>query len=178
MVRAARSRRPIDSVTEARKPSVHATFRKPSTKGRQVVKPISNRPPRMSRSHAMKRGLAPPPPPRYSGAMAERAGKTIGNKVAPTRFILFIVAATVATAALALSGKVDPRQALMLGFDAGALLFLVACLTLLVPTHPESMRAHSEANDASGTLLLLIPGAVRPPLVIGVATQVAGRREE
>jgi uncharacterized membrane protein len=110
--------------------------------------------------------------------MAERAGKTIGNKVAPTRFILFIVAATVATAALALSGKVDPRQALMLGFDAGALLFLVACLTLLVPTDPESMRAHSEANDANRTLLLVITGAVMAAILVAVASEVVGGSPE
>src|SRR4051812_20891817 len=110
--------------------------------------------------------------------MAERERKAIGNKVAPTRFILFIVAATVATAALALSGKVDPRQALMLGFDAGAVVFLISCLTLLVPTDPESMRAHSEANDANRTFLLAITGAVMAAILVAVASEVVGGSPE
>src|SRR3954453_6365243 len=110
--------------------------------------------------------------------MAERERKTIGNKVAPSRFILFMVAGSVATAALALSGKVDPRQALMLGFDIGALLFLLACLTLLVPTDPESMRAHSEANDANRRLLLAITGAVMPAILVAGASEVVGGSPE
>src|SRR3954452_4168930 len=104
--------------------------------------------------------------------MANGERKAIGNKVAPTRFILFMVAAAVATLALTLSKSVDPRQALMLGFDCGALVFLISCLTLLVATDPESMRAHAEANDANRTLLLVITGAVMVVILAAVASEV------
>jgi uncharacterized membrane protein len=110
--------------------------------------------------------------------MASGERKAIGNKVAPMRFILFMVAAAVATLALALSKSVDPRQALMLGFDTGAVVFLISCLTLLVPTDPESMRAHSEANDANRTLLLVITGAVMAAILIAVASEVVGGSPE
>src|SRR5438309_2002018 len=42
------------TATDARKASVHGTFRKPSTKRSEVVKPTSKKPPTISHSQGMK----------------------------------------------------------------------------------------------------------------------------
>src|SRR3982751_2025779 len=106
--------------------------------------------------------------------MAERGKATIGHRVAPPRFILFVVALGAATTGLILSGLVDTRQAVMIGFDSAAILFLVACMPLFASHDAETMRAHAEANDANRTLLLVVTGVVMAAILVAVASEVIG----
>jgi uncharacterized membrane protein len=110
--------------------------------------------------------------------MAGDSRTTIGHRVAPPRFILFAVAEIAATAGLILSGLVDTRQAVMIGFDAATLLFLLSCLTLFAAVDPATMREHAEANDANRTLLLGITGAVMVAILVAVASEVVGGSPE
>ncbi|MFL6857185.1 MAG: DUF1345 domain-containing protein [Allosphingosinicella sp.] len=105
-------------------------------------------------------------------------GRTIGNRVAPPRFILFAVAEAAATTGLILSGLVDTRQAVMIGFDAAAILFLLSCLTLFAAADPAAMRVHAERNDANRGLLLAVTGAVMVAILVAVASEVVGGSPE
>jgi len=110
--------------------------------------------------------------------MAGQRKTTIGNRLAPPRFILFVVVEVAVTAGLLLSGLVDTRQATMIGFDAAALIFLVACLPLFAGSDAASMRTHAERNDANRVLLLAITGAVMVAILVAVASEVVGGSPE
>jgi uncharacterized membrane protein len=110
--------------------------------------------------------------------MAGERKSSIGNRLAPPRFILFAVVAAAGTGGLLLSGLLDARQATMIGFDAAALLFLLSCLPLFADADPKAMRSHAEHNDANRTLLLAITGAVIVAILVAVASEVVGGNPE
>ena len=90
----------------------------------------------------------------------------IGHILAPWRFITFLLVAIAAgVAALPLGDA----QAVMVGFDSGALAFLVICVPLL-RDEAEAMRAAARRNDANRALLLAISGAVMVAVLVAVAS--------
>lgn len=92
-------------------------------------------------------------------------GKAIGNLIAPTRFLLFIAATAVALFfAIPALGL---RTGVMIGFDAGASIFLLSVLPLL-RHRSDDMRRSASRNDANRLLLLFLTLAVS--LVVFVAT--------
>jgi uncharacterized membrane protein len=108
--------------------------------------------------------------------------ETIGNRIAPARFIAFLALLLIAApaAAVALHRLVeDPwRQAaakgFMLGFDVAAGMFLLSCLPLLRVGDPGTMRDHAAANDANRTMLLAITLAVLAAILAAVAVETVG----
>ena len=103
--------------------------------------------------------------------------KTIGNRVAPARFIAFLLLlfAAAPAAAWALhhySG--DPwREAaakgVLVGFDLAAGIFLLASLRLLKVHDPQTMRVHAAENDANRNILLGIVAIVSIAVLVAVA---------
>ena len=164
------------TATEARKASVHGTFLNPSTKRSEVVKPTSNKPPTISQSQGMNFlsldavgllvTLSPMAKPR-----------TIGNMIAPWRFIAFLV---VLIAAVPIATQLLNSRPLgaMGGFDAAAALFLLLCLPLLSQREAKVMRDHARANDANRHVLLAITGIVMAVLMIAIAAEAVGRTPE
>ena len=67
---------PCESATVTRKASVQGTLRKPSTKRSEVVKPTSNRPPRMRSAHAMRERISARPAPALACRHAADAAAT------------------------------------------------------------------------------------------------------
>jgi len=108
--------------------------------------------------------------------------ETIGNKVAPARFIAFMALLVVAgTAGMIAVHQIlhDPlREAVakgfMLGFDLAALVFIAACLPLLRIDDPATMRAHAAANDANRSILLVITAIVSVAILAAVASETIG----
>jgi uncharacterized membrane protein len=92
----------------------------------------------------------------------------IGHRIAPPRFLLFLGVMLAVGGALARSGW---RDAVMLGFDAGALAFLLACLPLL-GDEAAAMRAAARRNDANRLLLLLVTGAVSLAVLAAIASEL------
>jgi uncharacterized membrane protein len=88
----------------------------------------------------------------------------IGNRIAPVRFLTFI-AVTVVAAALAIP-TLGLRSGTMLGFDAGALLFL------MLRHEAGEMRRAARRNDANRFLLLLITLAVSLVVLAAVASEL------
>ena len=100
---------------------------------------------------------------------ASKHHRTIGNLIAPPRFLLF-VAATALALVFAVPG-LGPWYGAMLGFDVGAALFLLSCLSLL-RHRSEQMRRSARHNDANRLLLLLITLAVTLVVLVAVASEL------
>ena len=102
--------------------------------------------------------------------------RSIGNRVAPARFIAFMVLLALAApaAAWALHHYAgDPwRQAgakgFLVAFDLAGAFFLLASLHLLRISDPTKMREHAAANDANRTMLLVIVFIVSVAVLVAV----------
>ncbi|MFS0738167.1 DUF1345 domain-containing protein [Sphingomonas sp. 1P06PA] len=101
------------------------------------------------------------------------ASASIGNRLAPTRFILFGL--VFATAAPVAGHWIGWRQGVMAGFDLAALIFLAGCLPLL-SAEVAAMRTIAERNDANRAGLLAITGAVMLVILVAVADELAQGR--
>jgi uncharacterized membrane protein len=99
--------------------------------------------------------------------------RSIGNRLAPPRFILFVLA-MLGAGALAWVRWHDPLFAIMAGFDVAAALFLATCLPLLRVDDGGAMRADALANDANRAMLLAITGIVMAVILVAVAAEIAG----
>ena len=106
--------------------------------------------------------------------MAQR--RSIGNMIAPPRFLAFL-AALVVGVPVAASSMRDPALGAMVGFDVAALLFLTLCFPLL-RSSAALIRTHAKANDANRTLLLVVTGIVIVVLLIAIAAETVGQRPQ
>lgn len=102
--------------------------------------------------------------------MAKRDhGWSIGNWIAPPRFLLFaLVLAGVSYYALPQFGW---RTGAMLAFDAAAAIFLLVCLPMLSHRADEMRRAACR-NDANRLVLLMMTGAVMLVILTAVASEL------
>lgn len=105
--------------------------------------------------------------------MRDAASVTIGNRLAPARFIVFVLLFALAGGA-AWWRHGDWPTATMIGFDIAALAFLISCLPLLRDTNTAKMRRHARANDANRALLLAITGAVMFAVLAAIAAELMG----
>lgn len=96
----------------------------------------------------------------------------IGNLIAPPRFLLFI-AATAAATFFAVPA-LDLRTGVMVGFDAGATLFLLSASPLL-GHRSDDMRRSAARNDANRLLLLFLTLAVSMVVLVAVASELMQR---
>lgn len=103
--------------------------------------------------------------------MANR--RTIGNTIAPWRFLLFIMAAAIAVPIAYQVLKTEPLTA-MAAFDAGAIVFLAACFPLLWVKDPKIIETHAAENDANRTFLLVLTGIVMGVLLLAIAAETVG----
>src|SRR5689334_10967576 len=102
--------------------------------------------------------------------------KTIGNRVAPAKFIAFMVLLILAAPAAAWvlhEYAADPwREAaakgFLLAFDLAACAFLFASLQLLRVYDGTTMRQHAAANDANRTILLVVVAIVSLAVLVAV----------
>ncbi|HVQ07708.1 MAG TPA: DUF1345 domain-containing protein [Allosphingosinicella sp.] len=104
---------------------------------------------------------------------------TIGNRVAPAKFVAFMALLVLAAPAAAFaferlsqdSWRDAAAKGFMVGFDIAALIFLAACLPLLKVTNPAVIREHGASNDANRTMLLVITAAVSVAILAAVAVE-------
>lgn len=97
--------------------------------------------------------------------------RTIGNRLAPPRFILFFL---LLIAAIGIGLAYLPRaQAIMIGFDVAAAVFLLSCLPLF---HHEAtaMRMAARSNDANRFTLLLITLIQSLVILVTIAGELVG----
>jgi uncharacterized membrane protein len=99
------------------------------------------------------------------------AKKSIGNRLAPPRFLIFLALLLPGgAAAAALAGW---RIGIMLGFDGAALVFLFS-LWPLFGRDAKSMREQAAANDANRVMLLALTGVVMMAILTAVAAELSG----
>jgi uncharacterized membrane protein len=102
--------------------------------------------------------------------MAKRKHRwSIGNLIAPVRFILFAFA--FAGGGYLAIPQLGVRHGVMAGFDAAALFFFVICLPLL-RYESARMRVAACRNDANRFVLLLITTAVSFVILAAIATEL------
>jgi uncharacterized membrane protein len=98
------------------------------------------------------------------------ARKSIGNRLAPPRFLIFLALLVPGgAAAAALAGW---RIGIMLGFDAAAVVFLLS-LWPLFGADAGAMRAQAERNDANRAMLLALTGVVMAAILTAVAAELS-----
>ena len=102
--------------------------------------------------------------------MAE-GSRTIGNRIAPPRFIAYAVM-LVAAALWAIGRRDDALRDFLIGFDLATLLFLLSLIPLLRTRDPDIIRRHASDNDANRVALLvcavLVSAVVMGALVLVV----------
>jgi uncharacterized membrane protein len=100
--------------------------------------------------------------------------RTIGNRIAPPRFLIFLAALIVAgpVAAYFLGSR---TLGAMAGFDLAAILFLLLSAPLLGTSEAAAITKHAQANDANRHLLLALTAIVMAVLLIAIAAEAVGR---
>jgi uncharacterized membrane protein len=99
------------------------------------------------------------------------ATRTIGNRLAPPRFILFFILLTVGIAA---GMTFMPRaQAIMAGFDLAAVIFLLACIPLF-RHEAAAMRQAARDNDANRVVMLVLTIVLSLVILVTVAGELIG----
>ncbi len=110
--------------------------------------------------------------------MKQRRGKlgtlraVLGSKVAPPRFILFLLVLAGTFAVLRLGLHYGAADSLVVGFDLAAFLFAAS----LWPYHRDhkaaDMRRHAAGNDANRTMVLLITGVVSLTILAAIVAEL------
>ena len=103
--------------------------------------------------------------------MAKR--KTIGNIIAPWRFMAFLV--LLAIGAVGASLFFGIVRGSMIGFDIASLAFLVSCI-LFFSNSPDQLRRAAAENDANRVLLIVISVALAA-IVLAVLTAMLSERQ-
>jgi|SRR6185369_122029 uncharacterized membrane protein len=103
--------------------------------------------------------------------------RTMGNMIAPPRFILFMAVLFAATAAgIILIG--NWRLGMMSGFDVASAVFLISCQSILSTREEAEIRQHAAENDANRVGLLVISGIVMTVLLIAITAEIVSRNPE
>ena len=96
---------------------------------------------------------------------------SIGNRIAPPHFLLFIV---MLVGGYAIAMTMLPRaQAVMVAFDLAALVFLLLCIPLF-RREAEDMRQKARDNDANRVMLLGLSVILSMVILVTVAGELIG----
>lgn len=102
---------------------------------------------------------------------------TLGNRLAPPRFIAFVVLLPLS---MALWRVVQPhsswQDALAMGFDLAAIIFLIALLPLLRSFSVDDMRRHAEQNDANRSLILVVSTLLALVVLAAISGELSAAR--
>ena len=103
--------------------------------------------------------------------------RTVGNIIAPWRFLAFMAALIVG---FPIFVAFFHRWALgaMGAFDLAAIMFLMLCVPLLRTHEIAVIRKHAAANDANRTVLLGITGIVMATLLLAIAAEAIGHNPQ
>ena len=108
---------------------------------------------------------------------ASNAGVTLGNRIAPARFLLFLalLAGGYAACRVLLPGD-DWRDCAAMAFDGAAAVFLVSLIPLLRDSTAEAIRRHAARNDANRLLILALTTVLTVVAMAAIAGEIAGAR--
>ncbi len=99
----------------------------------------------------------------------QAAGQTLGQRIAPPRFIAFLA---IFVAAFAVQFSVaDWSHAMMVSFDLAAAVFLLSLVPMLRQQNAATMRQHAAENDANRVMLLVISTIVTVAIFTAVGSE-------
>jgi uncharacterized membrane protein len=103
--------------------------------------------------------------------------RTIGNMIAPPRFLAFMAILIVA---FPFASHAFHRWALgaMAAFDVASILFLLSCVPLLGTKEARVIRDHAARNDANRIGLLIVTGIVMAVLLTAIAAEAVGHNPQ
>jgi uncharacterized membrane protein len=102
---------------------------------------------------------------------------TIGNKIAPWRFLMFLAVLIVGTVPAG-SWLGSDALGIIGAFDLAAALFLISCWGILAISDPAEIERIARLNDANRTFLLAVTGIVIAVLLIAVGAETVGRHPD
>nr|WP_166180236.1 DUF1345 domain-containing protein [Altererythrobacter segetis] len=86
-----------------------------------------------------------------------RKATTVGNRIAPRRFLLFLAVLIAGYLAYRAAWPATKwSEAAAMAFDAASVIFLGSLMPLLRDNSPESIRQHAARNDANRALILVV----------------------
>ena len=95
------------------------------------------------------------------------------RRVRYLNFWLF-VATMVAVAAIAAVCRITPERATLLGFDAGALVFILGTLRLMHGARADDMRERARANDPDAHVLIAVSMLIVGVVLVAVIVELTG----
>src|SRR5258705_13602923 len=98
--------------------------------------------------------------------MAAGGMANMGNRIAPPRFILFVL--LLVAGSIGASRALDWLHGIMIGFDVAAFVFLLMCVPILRDTKAAVMRRQAAENDANRVGLLALTGLVTVVVLVTV----------
>src|SRR5258706_11457560 len=108
--------------------------------------------------------------------MTARFIARMGNRIAPPRFILFVILLLAGSIGAGLA--IDWLHGIMIGFDVAAFVFLLSCAPLLRDTSATAMRRYAAANDANRVGLLALTGLVTVVVLVTVGVEILQSRSQ
>ena len=100
-------------------------------------------------------------------------GAGLGNRLAPPRFVGFLVLLVAGFfGARHLPGVTGAIDAAAMGFDLAALVFLLSLVPLLRDANVPAIRVHAAANDANRFLVLIITTVVTMVVLAAIAGEL------
>lgn len=103
--------------------------------------------------------------------------RTIGNRLAPPRFVLFVVLLPVAWFGYRmLAPATDWQDSVAMAFDFAALVFLASLVPLLRHDDVDAMRRHAAENDANRALVLLVTSVLTFVVLTAISGELAAAR--
>jgi uncharacterized membrane protein len=104
--------------------------------------------------------------------------RTIGNRIAPPRFLMFLALLPLAFLALrAMFGGGELADMLAMAFDAAALVLLLSLLPVIRHADAPYMRAHAARNDANRLLVLVFTTLLTVAVMAAIAGEAQGARQ-
>jgi uncharacterized membrane protein len=110
-------------------------------------------------------------------AAEEPVGLSFGSRIAPLRFVAFILLLPLGFAAHQcwVPGARWTDSAPM-AFDLAAMVFLVSLIPLLRGGDAETIRRHADANDANRVLILLVTSLLTIIVMVTIAGELPGAK--
>ena len=102
---------------------------------------------------------------------------TIGNRLAPLRFLLFLIGLVAGYFAYR-AGWPDAKwsDGVATAFDAAAIVFLASLVPLLRDSEADAIRGHAAANDANRFLILVVTSLLSVVAMAAIAGELDGAR--
>jgi uncharacterized membrane protein len=106
-----------------------------------------------------------------------RSRPSIGNRIAPPRFLLFLGVLVLTYAGYVMGlGQRGWLDGVAVAFDVAALVFLISLAGLVRYSSPEILRSHAAANDANRVLILLLSTLLTAVAMAAIIGELRGAR--